>query len=189
MANERESGTGKEKGKGEPSPSRETEFLSLRYDRSRRIERAPAEARWLEARRGAGRAGLLSSLFATRASRMLFAVIVGLALVFFAAPLLEGKGGASARLGGATWSLEALSFEGKVLLVLSRQGGDPAPGGQLEVATRLSTGGIDRRSFILAGGEREEFRYSLEAPAGKPAKLEAVISLGEASANLEVPVR
>jgi hypothetical protein len=161
----------------------------FRYNRERRLSRAPSGVLWLESRRGARRSGnLFSSLFATRSSRILFAVIIGVILFYLGLPLFQADDRAETRLAGASWTLSA-SWSGAQLLVeLERRGGEELAGSILSLALSLPGAESSLREFVLAGGERERLRFSVPA-TDKPRSIALLLLLKGEGASLSTRLR
>lgn len=182
------------------------EGLNFRYSRDARLARASEETRWLEARRGAKKPGLVGSLVATPATRILFGTILVLLLFSLLAPRLEERIGREAgELGGRSWEADALYFEGRVLVVLrssplaadtDRSRAPSSPGAAAEAAEssfglRIAIpGGGSLSSLLLPPrGEPQEQRFAIEAPGQTPERLAIRVEAGEQVLELRIPVK
>jgi hypothetical protein len=164
--------------------------LNFRYSREHRLENAPESVRWLASRYGAKRTGLIGSLLATRASRLLFFTIIALAVAFNLAPLFSGHRD-SGKLGEDRYSAKAFWFDGRVLVSLSRSGPivPEADRRALDVSAAIEGGASARARFIVGLSATEDFRLALESGGGKPELLALRLSDGSAALDLVLPVQ
>ncbi|HOX48241.1 MAG TPA: hypothetical protein P5165_08035 [Spirochaetia bacterium] len=177
--------------RGGERPGLGGESPGLRYSRERRLERASPEVRWLNSRYGAKKPGLLKSLFATRASSLLFLTILGLVVAFLLVPLFEGVSKKGGRIGEARFSASALYFEDRVLVAVSRTGGPESAGDDESlVVLAEAEGGAGPRRFEFPFGARVsgDYRLALDSPGRKPKRVALRLSLGGASLDLVLPV-
>ncbi|HOX33720.1 MAG TPA: hypothetical protein PLB91_15420 [Spirochaetales bacterium] len=183
----------------------------LRYSRERRLEKAPESVRWLASRYGTKPPGIMRSLVATRANRLLLFTIIALIASFNLVPLLFGSASAG-KLGGDRYSAKAFWFEDRLLVSLERQSGRPAgeegaegeeafiivlsalaeygKGAAASAATApAATAPVGAKMSFAAGtASREEFRLAIECPGGKPAELGLLVERGAESLKLELEV-
>jgi len=156
----------------------------LRYNRARRLERAPESVRWLATRWDGKREGVFKTMLATKSSRFLFLTIILLVLVFMLLPLVE-RHPSEGRLGDDSYGVTAFWFEGRVFVSVLRSGPLVTEESRQTITLRASVGAADSAStasgvFIVGLDRKEDFRLAIAAEGGKP---EQVVLRIEAEAS------
>ncbi len=191
MSDEREGGNPDKQFSGR-SESDGTEGLVFRYSRAHRLERAPESVRWLSSRRGAKRPGILRSLVATRASRLLLFTILGLVVAFYLVPFIS-KSPSSGKLRGDGYSVKAFWFEDRVFVSLTRSGPILAEAERRTLSLRARAGRdeslpVVEAVFVAGLAESEDFRLALAAGGAKPSEVAVGITVEGESLTLVAKV-
>jgi hypothetical protein len=158
--------------------------LQYYYKREERLDRAGPYARFAESLHNRKRPGLLKTMTATRSLSFLFftltLIVVGSLIVNWVSGSRD-----KAAMGGYSYSLDALWFEGDVYLTVLRERGRGAeiPG---TVELSLTVGDAVANAIMVPG--QNEVKLRLSAPT-KPDWSAAVLSLGNESAQLAARVR
>jgi hypothetical protein len=171
------------------------EDLVFRYNRAARLARASADAQWLEARRDGKRPGFFKLMFATRASRLLFATVLGVALFFLGSPLISRQDTSSGQLGSSRYSAEARYYEGRILIVVARSPvsgqRDPAQDGvanELVITASASPGPSVTVIFPKGEDGKNDYRLALSRASVKPEHVSIRIQEGSVGLDLVAEV-
>lgn len=90
------------------------------YDRSKRLEKASPNARFMAEHYGGKRPGILRSLTATRSLRYLFYSVLFMSLAVLLVSYVQGSGN-TGNIGGVRLSVTAMWFEGDVYVSIKRR--------------------------------------------------------------------
>jgi hypothetical protein len=154
------------------------------YDRSKRLERASANAMFAIDRHQFKRPGIIRSLTATRSLSFLFFSLVFMVIAVLLVNYIQGSRN-SGTLSGNRFEVEAVWFEGHVYATVSRspaRRNAPPIGAEL-----LISAGEDVQTGFLQATDNE---YRARIPADeRPAWLAVIVSSGSGKTELAARVR
>ena len=154
------------------------------YKREERLAKAGPYARFAAGLHGKKRQGLLKTMTATKPLAFLFYTLLFAMVASLLVNWISG-GSPKATLGGYSYALDALWFEGDVYLTVkrSRSRGAERPG---SVEVKLTVGGEIGQGALNPG--ESELKLRLPA-AARPEWAVAVVSLGDDGVELSSRVR
>jgi hypothetical protein len=172
--------------------SNKDEPIVYRYSRDRRIERADPSVRWLASQYGSKGPGLFRRLTETRSSRLMLVAIGIIAVAFYLAPFFSGPRSAG-KLGNERYSVKAVYFEGRTLVILSRQG--PISSGEglgavrsIRIIASQDDGTTTNNEIPVGAAAVEDFRMALESSRTKNSRLKLVIEAEAGRLELETAI-
>jgi len=165
----------------------ENEKIVFRYNRERRLSQASPQVQWLAKRASGKKSGFFSIMFSTRASRLLFASIFAVALYFIVSPLFEAKASNKGNIGNASYSVEALAFEGRILIAIVRKGGGNDTENLIVMAGIIGER-VSRKEFPVGSSVDAVYRISLDTSNTLPEKVAIKLITANDSLDLIVPI-
>jgi hypothetical protein len=155
--------------------TRDKDQVVYYYDRSRRLEKASPNARFISEFAGSGRRGVIRSMISNRSLVFMFAaVLLALAALFGGNWVQSSR--ASGTIGGSRLSVKAMWFEGYVYVTVKR--GTPGPDSPLKAISIRAELDSQVAEGILQAVDAE-YRFRLPA-AGKTGTVSVVAGLAGA---------